>query len=285
VFDAGSPAALTKFSYSCTGGDGNCPAYSIQYSDTVTPGWSLERSQYMADGDDQKIWRSAAVSDGSTTSLEWPSVGCHRFWRYLINAAEWSCCAAGSYYGWRFYGAPSAPSPQQLHWGDAQGACMTRGMQLATVHSVSDSDAVTALLLQAGAETSGAWLGMSGHPGGLWVWSDGQSLPLSLHLPLPSLCLYLCLSASVFVSAPASASVFVSAGTSLDWTAWSPANGPNAALGSPRQCTKAVGNVCGRAWCAHGAWEDADCAAELPVVPTPLNPSLSRATHLAHSFN
>lgn len=168
ALDASEPAAFVKFSMQC---DGNCPSFEIQYSDDINPNYDPAANGQAQGATDGKHWVRAAQTSAATTNtveISWPSVGCHRFWRYLIKPAHWQ--SGVWYYNFRFFGEVSVGA---VSWADAQSACLRLGLELATVHTAAENDEITSLV-NAGAGSS-AWVGGSDQDEeGAWVWSDGS---------------------------------------------------------------------------------------------------------------
>ena len=63
--DASAPAAFTKFSMQC---GGNCPAFEIQYSDDINPGYDAAAAGQPQDAADEKTWYLALQVRNQTLS-------------------------------------------------------------------------------------------------------------------------------------------------------------------------------------------------------------------------
>ena len=127
--------------------------------------------------EDGKTWVEAGrqPNRGDTSgaaggpSLAWPSVGCHRFWRFIMIPDTWH---GGPWY-WNFQWFGEALI-DQISWAGAQQACLHEDLLLATVHSSYDNAEIQAVLAAAGAGSS--WIGASDQDyEGTWTWSDGTS--------------------------------------------------------------------------------------------------------------
>jgi hypothetical protein len=175
TFDARVPVAMVSFSYQCTT---HCPGFDIQYSDDSNPNWAADppsRPQGYSDG---RTWTRAAYNhhaDGSNDagdpggSVSWTSVGCHRFWRFLVQPSTWH--SGNWYYNFKWSGLALSTS---MSWPQAQSACLQNNLVLAAAHSSYELAELATAMTSARVGT--AWVGASDLDSeGQWTWADGSA--------------------------------------------------------------------------------------------------------------